>query len=96
MDSIAILIFVVIHELLQAATSGGPALPPPPHAPPLPEDRQYSPPNPVPFSEYFREKDQQEIWAYEDRKVQNKKYRSLIDLWKRPLEKKRLRQARIK
>lgn len=50
----------------------------------------------VGFSQYFREKDQQEMWDYNDRKVLNKKYRALIDLWKKPLEKKRLRQARIK
>jgi hypothetical protein len=38
----------------------------------------------------------QDLFDYNDRKVVNKKYRGLIALWKKPLEKKRLRQARIK
>ena len=49
-----------------------------------------------PFSEYFREKDKQEMQEFIDRKTLNKKYRGLIALWKKPLEKKRLRQARIR
>lgn len=48
------------------------------------------------FSEFFRTKDQQDLWNYNERKVLNKKFRSLIALWKKPLEKKRLRQTRIK
>ncbi len=36
------------------------------------------------------------MWQYNDKKIQNKKYRGLIALWKKPLERKKLRQARIK
>lgn len=88
-------ILFIIHELSEAAPEG--LLPTGDGQGAHPEGPiQYELDNKVPFSEYFRVKDQQEIWGYEDRKVMNKKYRSLVDRWKKPLEKKRLRQARIK
>lgn len=37
------------------------------------------------FSEYFKQKDTYDLNEYEQRSVRNKKYRALIDLWKRPL-----------
>jgi hypothetical protein len=48
------------------------------------------------FSEYFQKKDSLELAEYMKRKLKNKYYRDLIDTWKKPLEKKRLRQERIK
>ena len=48
------------------------------------------------FSTYFNELDQSDVKSYSERKYQNKKYRGLIELWKKPLEQKRKRQERIK
>jgi large subunit ribosomal protein L21 len=48
------------------------------------------------FSSYFNELDDGDVKSYSERKYQNKKYRGLIALWKKPLEQKRKRQERIK
>ena len=48
------------------------------------------------FSQYFREKDTNDVFQYENKIVMNKKYHALKALWQKPLAKKRLRQARIK
>ena len=48
------------------------------------------------FSEYFRKKDQEDIIDWLRKKSHNKAYRGIIDQWKRPLAKKKIRQERIK
>lgn len=48
------------------------------------------------FSTYFNELDEKDVQQYSEKKYQNKKYRGLIDLWKKPLERKKKRQERIK
>lgn len=37
------------------------------------------------FSTYFDELDKKDVQSYTERKFQNKKFRGLIDLWKKPL-----------
>ena len=37
------------------------------------------------FSSFFNEMDSKDINAYSAKKYQNKRYRDLIDMWKRPL-----------
>ena len=37
------------------------------------------------FSTFFDEMDNTDVQAYSSKKYQNKKYRALINLWKRPL-----------
>jgi hypothetical protein len=49
-----------------------------------------------PFSTYFEEKDKLEFQKLTPPTVYYKPYQKMIDLWKKPLEKKRLRQERIK
>lgn len=48
------------------------------------------------FSTYFEEKDRQEIQSMSGDRFPYKPYQKMVDMWKKPLEKKRLRQARIK
>ena len=48
------------------------------------------------FSTYFGDLDKGDVKEYSQRKFQNKKYRDMIALWKKPLEQKRRRQERIK
>jgi hypothetical protein len=40
--------------------------------------------------------DKGDVKEYSQRKFQNKKYRDMIALWKKPLEQKKRRQERIK
>ena len=44
------------------------------------------------FSTYFNDLDKTDVQTYSERKFQNKKYRGLIALWKKPLEQKKRRQ----
>ncbi len=44
------------------------------------------------FSTFFSDLDKTDVHDYSSKKFQNKKYRGLIALWKKPLEQKRKRQ----
>ena len=46
------------------------------------------------FSKYFRDMDRQSLINFNSAFLGTKQYRKMVDMWQKPLEKKRLRRER--